>query len=307
MKRSWFNLIVAPAILLALIVAPFGLYWSELPDPMAIHWSFTGEPNGSAPPILTLLLLAAIFVAMIVAVRRVLSRTPAEAPSFIAGLYAVGAILAGISWLSIIANHEVSTWSAADEVGWLQIVILLIVAAGAGWVGWTLAGGRAALGSDTLVGAAPALDVAEPGNAVWPGRALGKITTVIGVGAIIAAVLSWGWTAVILVLAGVIVLLFAVVRVTISHRGAVVSLGWWGYPSWRVPLESIARAEVETVNPMAYGGWGYRVRPGVRAVVVRGGQSLRLVRDGGTDLVYTVDGAETGAGLVNALVAARSE
>ena len=53
---------------------------------------------------------------------------------------------------------------------------------------------------------------------------------------------------------------------------------------------------------MSYGGWGYRVRPGVRAIVIRGGEGLRIGRTNKADLVVTVDDAATGAGLVNALL-----
>ena len=156
-----------------------------------------------------------------------------------------------------------------------------------------------------MAGVAPTLDLAEPAGAVWSGRGTGKVTTVIALGVIAVGLVVWGWSAVVLVLIGLVVLMFAVVRVTVSERGVVVSLGWWGYPAWRVPIDSISRAEVETVNPIAYGGWGYRLRPGVRAVVVRSGESIRLVRDDASDLVYTVDDAATGAGLVNAILGAR--
>ena len=67
-------------------------------------------------------------------------------------------------------------------------------------------------------------------------------------------------------------------------------------------MEAMERAEVEQVNPMAYGGWGYRLRPGVRAVVTRGGEALRLVRTGKADLVLTVDDAATGAGVINSIL-----
>ena len=67
-------------------------------------------------------------------------------------------------------------------------------------------------------------------------------------------------------------------------------------------MDVIERAEVEQVNPMAYGGWGYRLRPGVRAIVTRGGESLRLVRAEKADLVLTVDDAATGAGVINSML-----
>ena len=119
---------------------------------------------------------------------------------------------------------------------------------------------------------------------------------------ILIGLITWGWSTLVMCLLGAVVLVFAEVRVTVAQRGVVVSLGWLGVPSWTVPMEAMERAEVEQVNPMAYGGWGYRLRPGVRAVVTRGGEALRLVRTGKADLVLTVDDAATGAGVINSIL-----
>ena len=206
--------------------------------------------------------------------------------------------------MSVVANRSQASWGEADEVGLLHLLVLFAISAGVAWAGWALAGGApvAAAGDRDE---APSLDVSDPDHTVWSGRGVGRLTVVIGLGLIVAGLVVWGWSGVVLVVIGIVALMFAVVRVTVGQRGAVISLGWWGYPSWKVPIDSISAADVETVNPMAYGGWGYRVRPGVRAVVVRSGASLRLVRDDAADLVYTVDDAETGAGLINAILGAR--
>jgi hypothetical protein len=100
----------------------------------------------------------------------------------------------------------------------------------------------------------------------------------------------------------VVGLLLAQVRLTAGPGGAVVALGPLGIPYVRIPLDEVASAAVEEVTPLAYGGWGYRVRPGVRAFVIRAGQGVRLRRTGKPDLVITVDDAERGAGVVNALI-----
>ncbi len=305
MKRTWLTLGLAPAMLLVVMVLPFGLFWSSLPDPMAIHWGLGGEPNGSAPPLVLLVLLVVLFIAMAVGVRRAAGRAPIEGASFVAGLFGVGALLAGVSWLSVLANRDVPQWTAADEVNLIAALGLIVLAVLSAWLGWEVAGGRSAA-ENAVRGPSPTLDIAEPGSAVWAGRGFGKLATSIALGVVVLGAITWGWTAVVLVGIGFVVFLFSVVRVTVSRRGAVISLGWWGFPSWTVPMESISRAEVEMVNPMAYGGWGYRVRPGVRAVVVRAGESLRLVRDDATDLVYTVDDAERGAGLINSIIAERA-
>ncbi|MEA2002209.1 MAG: hypothetical protein U9N84_10060, partial [Actinomycetota bacterium] len=174
----------------------------------------------------------------------------------------------------------------------------------AGLIGWLLAGGSAEGDHNATM---PTLDIGEPARAVWSGRGNGRLAQLVGVIAIVVGVGLWGWTSLVLLLVGLVVLVFAEVRVTVSNRGAVVSLGPLGVPSWTVPLSAITQAELETVTPMSYGGWGYRVRPGVRAIVTRGGEGLRLVREGQADLVITVDDAQTGAGLLNSMLGVSSD
>jgi hypothetical protein len=169
-----------------------------------------------------------------------------------------------------------------------------------GYGGWQLAGGKA-IERTPAATSMPDLDIDEPGAAIWSGRGSGWVLQLVGAALIVIGLATWSWSTVVLILLGMVVLVFAEVRVTVGHKGAVVSLGWLGIPSWTVPMSSISRAEVETVNPMAYGGWGYRLRPGVRAFVTRSGESLRLVRDDKADLVLTVDDASTGAGLLNSM------
>lgn len=303
MSRPWLTLGVGPALLLGAMVAPFALYWGDLPNPMASHWDISGTPDGAMPPIVLLLILAGLYVAIHWAVTRVLARTPGEAPSFVAGLFFLGALLAGVSWLSVLANRDRTTWEAADSVGLLQILIATLAALVVGYLGWQIAGGRSV--ERTPSGeSAPALDIGEPTAAIWSGRGAGRILQVVGSILIVVGLATWSWSTIVLILLGLLVLAFAEVRATVSQKGVVVSLGWVGIPSWTVPIGSISHAEIETVNPMAYGGWGYRLRPGVRAIITRGGGALRLVREDKADLVLTVDDAVTGAGLINSMLGA---
>lgn len=304
MKRSQLNLSIVPAAVVLLLIAPFVLYWSDLPNPMAIHWGPGGEPDGSAPPLVLVLGLVAVVIAIIVAIRRVVAETPGEAPSFVAGLYAIGALLVTVAWATVLANRNAATWDAASSVGWLDMLFAILVAVGAGTLGWLASGGSAAVVARDP-GHAPTADVADPENAVWSGRGYGKLTTLIGIVIIVIGLVVWKIPGLVLVVVGLVALMFAVVRVTVSGGGVVVSLGWWGFPVWKIPFDAIERAEVEQVLPMAYGGWGYRLRPGVRATITRGGEAVRLRRHDRPDLVYTVDDAATGAGLINAIVGAR--
>lgn len=237
---------------------------------------------------------------------RVVAATPGETPSFAAGLFGVGGLLAAISWFAVLANRDVSSWQNAGSFDWVKLLISAVIALGAGAIGWFMAGGSEAR-TGAAPGATPMVDAADPGAMVWSGRGVGKVTTAIGIGAVIAGLVTWGWAGLLLVLIGVAGLMFALVRVTIANGVVVVGMGWWGFPLWKVSLDNVTSAEVEDVRPLAYGGWGYRVRPGARAIVVRGGEGLRLVRSEGPDLVYTVDDAVTGAGLINAIVGAPPE
>lgn len=300
-SRDWLNLGVVPALLFALIVLPFALYWGDLPDPMAVHWDLGGTPNGALSPLALLLLLSALFVAIHWGVTQALIRTPYEAPSFIAGLFGLGALLAGISWMSVLANRDQATWEAADGMGLLEVAGVLVVAFVFGFMGWLLAGNRS-VERTPAPESVPALDIADPEAAIWSGRGSGRVLQLGGVVLIGIGLATWGWTTLVMTLLGLTVLVFAEVRVTVTHKGAIVSLGWLGLVSWTVPLGAISAAEIETVNPMSYGGWGYRLRPGVRAIVTRGGEALRLVRHDKEDLVVTVDDAKTGAGLINSLL-----
>lgn len=301
-KRRNLALGVAPALMLAAMILPMVIYWGDLPDSMATHWDFGGTPNGHMPPTVLLLGIVGIFAAVWISVARVVRRIPSEAPSFVAGLLGIGGLLTAVQWIAVSANRDVADWADAGEFNGIHLLVVIAAALLAGLAGWKLAGGGA-LAATRVEGDAPMLELDADQTAVWSGRGRGWVLIVIGLIIIAISLAIWSPVSLVLLLVAVLVLMFAEVRATVSERGVVVSLGWLGVPSWMVPMAEITRAEVEDVSPMSYGGWGYRLRPGVRAVVVRGGPSLRLVRTDKADLVLTVDDPQTGAGLVNSLLA----
>lgn len=304
-SRSWLTLALFPALAVALIAVPILLFWNELPNPMATHWDLGGTPNGSMPPALLLLILAGLAVAIWWGVYRAVQRTPYEAPSFVAGLFAVETLLVAVTWMSVFANRGESSWEMASGVGLMQILLALVPAILFGYLGWIISGGSSVERTPEPE-ATPALGIAAPETAIWSSRGTGRILQLAGAVLIVLGLAAWGWATLLLIALGLLVLVFAQVRVTVSQLGVVVGLGWLGVPSWTVPMGAISQAEVETVNAMAYGGWGYRLRPGVRAIVTRGGEALRLVRPDKADLVLTVDDAATGAGLINSMLGVSS-
>jgi len=295
---------IGPAVLLGAIVLPMALYWGDLPDPMAVHWDLSGNPDGSLPPMVLLVGMAGVYVAIWWSVLQMVIRSPAETASFTAGLYAIGGLLAGIQWFVVLANRRIGGWQDADSIGWFELVIVLGDAALLAVAGWLLAGGRRARSRQPAVEPAR-LDVEHPEQVVWASRARNRVLTLLGLALIAGGFAFWGWPTVAFVLVGLVVLVFSEVRVTLGGPRVVVGLGWLGFPSWTIPMQEVSAGSIEQVLPLAYGGWGYRIRPGVRAIIVRRGEALRLGRTGKPDLVVTVDGAEAGAGLVNALAGSR--
>src|SRR5699024_8279550 len=72
----------------------------------------------------------------------------------------------------------------------------------------------------------------------------------------------------------VVALVFAMsceLGVLIDARGVHTLWGPFGWPRPRIALDNIAAASAEHINPVQWGGWGYRVSSrGVAAVVRRG-------------------------------------
>lgn len=103
------------------------------------------------------------------------------------------------------------------------------------------------------------------------------------------------WSASILVLSSAMVLLFRRIAVTIDGRELVVRFSApWSWPM-RIRRKDIASVSVETVNPLKWGGYGYRGSMRLfkkAAIVLRKGDALRLMLKNGRNLLITVDDAE---------------
>ncbi|BAL87514.1 hypothetical protein AMIS_22940 [Actinoplanes missouriensis 431] len=99
-----------------------------------------------------------------------------------------------------------------------------------------------------------------------------------------------------------LVLAFALgrVRVTADRRGLRVVTGV-GVTVKHVALADIVSAEAAEINPMEWGGWGYRVMPGRSALVLRGGPGLVVNLHDGRRFAVTLDDPRTPAALLNGL------
>lgn len=77
-----------------------------------------------------------------------------------------------------------------------------------------------------------------------------------------------------------------------------------GWPRKHVALTAIAAVSAEDIDPLRWGGWGYRIMPGRSAVVLRGGPALVIDLVDGRRFCVTIDDPEPGAGLLRAYVVA---
>jgi len=328
---------VVPAALLAAIIAVPAALWSRLPDRVADHWTFAGTANGTAPRLVSFLVLGvlALVGAGLVwfgwAATRKSTRdgTPgysAGAPETpgaaavrgrvtaagTAAMVSIGLFLMAVSAGSVImvavANVDAGGLRAASVGAGVLPALLGAPLLLAGFAGYVLRryGGLGAADSET---GRSSLGLRPGERAVWAGRARARwawptAVLLVAAGALVGTVTArWG-PAVALLVVGVLTLGFTSVRVTVAARGVTVGYGPLGLRLTRIPLRRIASAVAVERTPVSFGYRGSLLLFGTAVVALRRGPALRLsLRDGRTFLV-TVDDAATGAALLNDLIGA---
>lgn len=100
---------------------------------------------------------------------------------------------------------------------------------------------------------------------------------------------------------GLTLLLFSSVRVHISDQGLTIMYGPLRRPVQRLALAEIDSVRVENRRPAEVGGWGYRGLPGKATIMLRGGECLVVRYRSGREVGISVDDAERGAALLNAM------
>ena len=294
------------------------LSFTDLPDPIAVHWGATGVADGfgTLPGIAAVFGVSVLLFAALVTVSMVRLRATAHGsaqPRFLVGMSVwFAALLTGVLVGSVAIQRGLE--DAADSPSVLPVLgVAFGVATGLALIAGLLAPKPLALGESDAH--EPSLDLAPDERAVFtrtipPTRAavvaFGVAAVLVVAAVVIVAVV--GRPALFLAIAipaFICVLAFASLnwRMRISRSGLFLRAAG-GFPRFTVPIEEITGASVVDVQALAeFGGWGVRFGKGGRTgVILRSGEALEVARTSGRALVVTVDDAATAAALVNGLV-----
>ncbi|MBK9476638.1 MAG: DUF1648 domain-containing protein [Tetrasphaera sp.] len=286
----------------------------ELPDPVATHWGFSGAPDGFSPLSLAVWLaglgglLGMILGGTMIAVA---GRAPELRRSSGAFAWSMAGLVTTLMLGSLHLQRGLADATASPSIGGV-LLTSLAVAVIAGVLGALAAG---APSSEATRAAAPIprsarrADLTGEGPHRWSGWAR-STPWVYGVLALalvpigyLAATGDSPWAVLLAVaVAGLVMAATSSFQVRVDEAGLTVAsvLRW---PRFRVPLADVAEARAVVVDPLReFGGVGLRVGKGHRfGVVLRSGEAIEVSRGNGSAFVVTVDAAEQGAALLNAL------
>ncbi|MFJ8093214.1 DUF1648 domain-containing protein [Streptomyces griseofuscus] len=292
-----------------------GLPWLQrdrLPDRLATHWNGGPAPDGSMPLWSASLVPSAVWLVLALALSVRWRRSWTGPRSWLPiALAPTGVVLVGAQISIVRANLDRADWHQARQPGW-WIAVTLALAAAAGVLAWRLA--VRATATAPLAGT-PELDLARDERLVWFSRtdnpwlqSLSAVAGLVAVGAALGLVLGLAPAATLWpVCAGCAVLALAgsvssSVRAKVSEAGLEISFGPLGWPARRWTPDALESARAERRLPSQVGGWGYRLSGLGTTVMLRAGDCL-VVRPRGrrSDFAVSVDDAERGAALLNAL------
>ncbi|MCF6475461.1 DUF1648 domain-containing protein [Nonomuraea sp. MG754425] len=309
----WWLLVAA-----ALLLAPLALR-DRLPDPMATHWGTTGSvPDGSSSLtgfVITIQVIwAGLWVLFFLLGRQARVRRPARM-TFSACVFGTGVLMLSVAASTLSVNLDAATWRDALLPAWHIPVALAATAATMALAAYLVS--EPADDPRAESQARPQLRLNPGQRAVWVSRVVNPWLTVAMFGALVVTVVTVALAstgaagdpvrvilplAVILLLAGLVSM-----AVSVRVRDDLITIGFGplGWPARRIPLSKVESAWSEQRQPGEVGGWGFRGLPGNATIMLRGGECLVLGYRSGGRLAISVDDAERGASLINALIAER--
>jgi hypothetical protein len=296
-------------------LAPVGLLatWlllrGDLPDPLPTHWDLHGRVDDTLAT--TTLLVVTLVPSVVLAALAVwLVRRPALHHGDRA--FAVGLVWAAWLATTVFATSAVLAAGAAEaaDVGmtwWALLAVPLVPTAVAAATHAVLPAARPSV----VAGTAPydgSLRLGDTERVAWVGSASSRgllvLAAVLELAAVVLVFTVWP-VANLLALVGVAVFWVHAVTVRVDDRGLSAAWGPARWPRVRVDLDDVAAVTAEEVEPLAWGGWGYRATPTRTGVVVRRGPGVVVERRSGRRFAVTVDDADGAAEVLGALVERR--
>lgn len=311
--------IVLPAVLIALAVLVQLLVLPALPDPVAIHWGASGEPDGFWPAWIGIAVTAVVGfgipVLIAASVLGALRHGDRGASYRLLGATALGiAALMGVLGTATFAMQAGVTDAADGPAVWWPLVGAFAAALVAGVGGWLLQPDEPY--RPTVLPAGGSMDLRDTERAVWlqsvrlarGGAVVLGIALAVLIASAIVTLIASPDPVVAWILGVVTIVLVALIATTAAFHVRVDEDGLRvisavGAPRVHIPLDEIEAVEAVEVNPMGeFGGWGLRWAPGGGSgVVLRTGPGIRVTRTTGKAFTVTVDDAATGAALLEAL------
>ncbi|MGM1028506.1 MAG: DUF1648 domain-containing protein [Actinomycetota bacterium] len=302
------------ALVLALppivIAASWAALAPQLPDTVATHWSGVGVADGVSATVPTAVMLlsitsALLVVALVLAAVRMADRSRAMLLSLLA---AVSGMVAAAWVISAVTTVEAGSAQTAVLGPWLLLllgsVLLLLVPLAVH-----------PRDDDVPRGDERMLPLTQSRAASWSGEESSSAFLVVGVvvGAcslLLAALLPVSpgpWVPILaalaLLVAAAVVVALARIRVLVDAEGLRVRGVLVPLPLRTIPLARIRLVEALVVEPLDWGGWGYRGLPGRLAIVLRRGPGIVVTTREGSRFAVTVGDAQQGASTLASLVA----
>ncbi len=289
--------VVAPV----LILLSYLLTRGDTPDPMPSHWDLHGRVNGTADP--TSLFLGFLIAATLLAVAEVLIvwlvKTSTE---LMPAVLCYVAWVLGLSYAQIPLVSRGAASASAVALPWYTIIATVVIPIVPAVLTWRLAARQP---SPAVRAAATTVRLGSNERVVWLGRAHStalRMLAALGLLAAAALALVQPWWSLAVGLGALLLEGVSTLSVRVDGSGLHTLWGPVGWPRTVVQLDDIVSVGSQEIDPMRWGGWGYRIgRHGVAAVVRRGPGLVVERRDHPTYAV-TVDGADQAADVLNAML-----
>lgn len=135
--------LVVPVLLVAASVVPEIVSWSRLPEPLAVRFAPSGDPDGTLPKLgeLAFTGLLSVLPGLVVAFSVLgRARPRSSARGVVSVGFAAATVAATVSVLVVVANAGAPSWEEARRLGLAGVLLPLALGALGALLGWWAAG-----------------------------------------------------------------------------------------------------------------------------------------------------------------------